>query len=135
MDREFGAPRRLHGSRVRSGDARYCWQRGATEAPPPFPGSIDLVNRIDVLERTLDRLVVAATSELSTVALLLRLGRGDIRVLYFLERDQNVRDMWQYFALTGLAGIAALGADNFYRASARGVFRHTAGLPAEVRAP
>jgi len=111
------------------GAARYFWQRGATEAPPPFPGSIDLVNRIDILERTPDRLVVAVTSEPGTIALVMRLGRGDIRVVYFLERDQSARDVWHYFALTSLAGIAALGADNFYRASARGVFRHTAGLP------
>jgi hypothetical protein len=117
------------------GTPRYFWQRGATEAPPPFPGSIDLVNRIDILERTPDRLLIAVTSEPGTVAVVMRLGRGDIRVVYFLERDQNARDVWHYFALTSLAGIAALGADNFYRASARGVFRHTAGLPAEVRAP
>jgi len=117
------------------GTARYFWQRGATEAPPPFPGSIDLINRIEVLERTPDRLVVAVTSEPGTVALVMRLGRGDIRVVYFIERDQDARDAWHYFALTSLAGIAALGADNFYRASARGVFRHTAGLPAEVRVP
>ena len=117
------------------GIAHYFWQRGATEAPRPFPGSIDLVNRIDVLERTPDRLVVVVTSEPGTVAVVMRLGRGDIRVVYFLERDENARDVWHYFALTSLAGIAALGADNFYRASARGVFRHTAGLPAEVAAP
>lgn len=117
------------------GIARYFWQRGATEAPWPFPGSIDLVNRIDVLERMPDRLVVAVTSEPGSIALVMRLGRGDIRVVYFIERDQNARDVWHYFALTSLAGVAALGADNFYRASARGVFRHTAGLPAEVRAP
>jgi len=117
------------------GTARYFWQRGATEAPPPFPGSIDLVNRIDVLERTPDRLVVAVTSEPATIALVMRMSRGDIRVVYFLERDQNARDVWHYFALTSLAGIVALGADNFYRASARGVFRHTAGLPAEIKAP
>jgi hypothetical protein len=115
------------------GIPRYFWQRGATEAPRPFPGSIDLVNRIEVLERTADRLVVAVTSEPGTVAAVMRLGRGDIRVVYFLERDENARDAWHYFALTSLAGIAALGADNFYRASARGVFRHTAGLPPEVR--
>ena len=117
------------------GIAHYFWQRGATEAPRPFPGSIDLVNRIDVLERTPDRLVVVVTSEPGTVAVVMRLGRGDIRVVYFLERNENARDVWHYFALTSLAGIAALGADNFYRASARGVFRHTAGLPAEVAAP
>jgi hypothetical protein len=117
------------------GTARYFWQRGATEAPAPFPGTIDLVNRIDVLERAPDRLVLAVTSEPGTIALVMRLSRGDIRVFYFLERDQNARDVWHYFALTSLAGIAALGADNFYRASARGVFRHTAGLPAQVRAP
>jgi hypothetical protein len=117
------------------GTPRYFWQRGATEAPPPLPGSIDLVNRIDILERTPDRLVVAVTSEPGTVTVVMRLSRGDFRVVYFLERDQNTHDGWHYFALTSLAGIAALGADNFYRASARGVFRHTVGLPAEVRAP
>jgi hypothetical protein len=117
------------------GTARYFWQRGATEAPPPLPGSIDLVNRLDTFERTPDRLVVAVTSEPGSVAIVMRLSRGDIRVVYFLERDRNSRDVWRYFALTSLAGIAALGADNFYRASARGVFRHTAGLPPEVRAP
>jgi hypothetical protein len=117
------------------GTVRYFWQRAATEAPAPLPGSIDLVNRIDVLEHAPDRLVVAVTSEPATVAVVMRLGRGDFRVVYFLERDQNARDVWRYFALTSLAGIAALGADNFYRASARGVFRHTAALPAEVRAP
>lgn len=117
------------------GSPRYFWQRGATEAPSPLPGSINLVNRIDILERTPDRLVVAVTSEPGSVALIMRLARGDIRVVYFLERDQNAHGMWHYFALTSLAGIAALGADNFYRASARAVFRHTAGLPAEVRAP
>jgi hypothetical protein len=116
------------------GTPRYFWQRGATEAPPPFPGSINLVHRIDILERTPDRLVVAVTSEPGSV-LLMRLSRGDIRGVYFLERDQNTRDVWHYFALTSLAGVAALRADNFYRASARGLFRHTAGLPAEVRAP
>jgi len=117
------------------GTPRYFWQRGATEAPPPFPGSMALVNRIDILELTPDRLVVAVTSEPGTFAVVMRLGRGNIRVVYFIERDQNAHDVWHYFALTSLAGIAALGADNFYRASARGVFRHTAGLPAEVRAP
>ena len=117
------------------GTPRYFWQRGATEAPPPFPGSIDLINRIDIFEHTKDRLVVAVTSEPGTIAVVMRLGRGDIRVVYFLERYQNAHDVWHYFALTSLAGIAALGADNFYRASARGVFRHTVGLPAEVRAP
>jgi len=117
------------------GSEHYFWQRGATEAPPPFPGSVDLVNRIDVLERTPDRLVVAVTSEPGSIAFILRLGRGDIRVVYFLERDQSDHGMWRYFALTSLAGIAALGADDFYRASARAVFRHTAGLPAEVKAP
>lgn len=117
------------------GTPRYFWQRGATEAPPPFPGSIDLVERIDILERTPDRLVVSVTSEPGSIAIVMRLGRGDIRVVYFLERDRNAHDVWHYFALTSLAGIAALGADNFYRASARGVFRHTADLPAEVRAP
>ena len=117
------------------GTARYFWQRGATEAPPPFPGSLDLVHRLEVLELTPDHLVVAVTSEPATVAVVMRLGRGDIRVVYFLKRDDSARDVWHYFALTSLAGIAALGADNFYRASARGVFRHTVGLPAEVRAP
>lgn len=117
------------------GAAHYFWQRGGTEAPPPLPGTIDLVNRIDVVERTPDRLVIAVTSEPGTVGLVLHLGRGDISVVYFLERDQNERGVWRYFAITSLAGIAARGADNFYRASARGVFRHTAGLPAEVRAP
>ena len=117
------------------GIPHYFWQRGATEAPPPLPGSIDLVNRIEIFERTPDRLVVAVTSEPGTVALVMRLGRGDIRVVYFLERDQNAQGVWHYFALTSLAGIAALGAENFYRASARGVFRHTVGLPPEVRAP
>lgn len=115
------------------GIAHYFWQRSATEAPAPFPSTIDLVNRIDVLERTPDRLVLAVKSEPATVALIMRLDRGDFSVVYFLERDQNTRDVWHYFALTSLAGIAALGADNFYRASARGVFRHTVGLPAEVR--
>jgi hypothetical protein len=117
------------------GTPRYFWQRGATEAPPPLPGSIDLVNRIDILDRTPNRLVVSVTSEPGSIAIVMRLSRGDIRVVYFLERDRKVHDIWHYFALTSLAGIAALGADNFYRASARGVFRHTAGLPAEVRAP
>jgi hypothetical protein len=118
-----------------SGSARYFWQRGATEAPPPLPGSIELVNRIEVLERSADRLVVAVTSEPGTVAVVMRMARGDIRVVYFLDRDQNARDVWRYLALTSLGGIVAISADNFYRASARGVFRHTAGLPAEVRAP
>lgn len=117
------------------GTPRYFWQRGATEAPPPLPGSIELINRMDILERTPDRLVVAVTSEPGSIAFVMRLGRGDIRVVYFLERDRKAHDVWRYFALTSLAGIAALGADNFYRASARGVFRHTVGLPAEVRAP
>ena len=117
------------------GTPRYFWQRGATEAPPPLPGSIDLVNRIDILERTSNRLVVSVTSEPGSIAIVMRLGRGDIRVVYFLERDQRAHDEWHYYALTSLAGIAALGADNFYRASARGVFRHTADLPAEVREP
>jgi hypothetical protein len=96
---------------------------------------MDLVNRIEVLERTPDRLVVAVTSEPGSVALVMRLGRGDIRVVYFLEREQNSQEVWRYFALTSLAGVAALGADNFYRSSARAVFRHTAGLPAEIKAP
>ena len=117
------------------GIAHYFWQRGATEAPAPFPSTIDLVNRIDVLEHAPDRLVLAVTSEPATIAFVMRLGRGDFRVVYFLERDQNARDVWHYFALTSLAGIAALGADNFYRASARGVFRHTVGLTADVREP
>jgi hypothetical protein len=117
------------------GTARYFWQRGATEAPRPLPGSIELVNRLDILELTPDRLVVGVTSEPGSIALVMRLGPGDIRVVYFLERDQNARDVWRYFAITSLAGIAALRADNFYRASARGVFRYTAGLPAEVGAP
>lgn len=116
-----------------SGTPHYFWQRGATEAPPPLPGSIDLVNRIDILERTPDRLVVAVGSEPGTVALVMRLARGDIRNVYFLERDPDNRELWHYFALTSLSGIAALGADDFYRASARGVFRHTVGLPAEVK--
>jgi hypothetical protein len=118
-----------------AGTPRYFWQRGATEAPSPFPGSIDLVNRIAVLERSPDRVVVAVTSEPGTVAVVMRLARGDLRVVYFLNRDENARDVWRYFAVTSLAGLFALGADNFYRASARGVFRHTAGLPAEVRSP
>ena len=113
------------------GAARYFWQRGATEAPSPLPGSIDLVNRIEVLERSPDRLVVAVTSEPGTVAVVMRIARGDIRVVYFLDRDRNARDVWRYFALTSLGGIVAISADNFYRASARGVFRHTAGLPAQ----
>lgn len=117
------------------GTPLYFWQLGATEAPPPLPGSINLINRIDILERTPNRLVVAVTSEPGSIAIVMRLARGDIRVVYFLERDQNVPDVWHYFALTSLAGVAALGADNFYRASARGVFRYTAGLPAEVGAP
>jgi hypothetical protein len=100
-----------------------------------LPGSIDLVNRIDILERTPDRLVVAVTSEPGTIAVVMRLGRGDIRNVYFIERDQSTNDVWRYFALTSLTGIAALGADNFYRASARGVFRHTTGLPAEAKSP
>lgn len=117
------------------GTPRYFWQRGATEAPPPLPGSINLVNRIDVLERTSDRLVVAVTSEPGIAAFVMRLAPGDIRVVYFLERDQNARDVWRYFAVTSLAGVAAFGADSFYLASARGVFRHTAGLPAEAVGP
>jgi hypothetical protein len=117
------------------GVARYFWQRGATEAPPPLPGSIDLVHRLDTLERTPDRLVVAVTSEPGTVAIVMPLSRGDIRVVYFLERDRSWRDVWHYYALTSLAGIVALGADDFYRASARGVFRHTVGLPPEVKVP
>jgi hypothetical protein len=117
------------------GTSRYFWQRGATEAPPPFPATVELVNRIDILERSPDRLVVAVTNEPGAVAVVMRLSRGDMRVVYFLDRDQNAHDVWHYFALTSLAGIMALSADDFYRASARGVFRHTAGLPPEVRAP
>ena len=117
------------------GTPRHFWQRGATEAPPPFPGSIGLVYRVDILERTRDRLVVAVASEPGTIAFVVRLNRGDIRVVYFLERDRNIDGVWRYFALTSLGGMVALGAENFYRASARGVFRHTAGLPPEVRAP
>lgn len=117
------------------GVVRYFWQRGANEAPPPLPSTTDLVYRMEVFARTPDRLVIAVTSEPGSVAVVMRLARGDIRILYFMERDLATPDTWRYFALTSLSGVAALGADDFYRASTRGVFRHTAGLPAEVKAP
>lgn len=117
---------------LRPGTPLYFWWRMATERRIPGLGTVALVNRIDVLELTAGRLVLGITSEPARVALLLTLHRGDIRTLYVIESEPDTPDVWRYFTLTGLSGLAAADADDFVRNSARGIFRYTAGLAAEV---
>ena len=59
------------------GKPLYFWQRAATEVRIPLLTTVELVNRIDVLELSPDRLVVNVTSEPTSFALVWTLHRGD----------------------------------------------------------
>jgi hypothetical protein len=98
-----------------------------------FPRSVRLVNRVDVLEASPERVVISVVNEPATL-LLLRLNRGDIRVLYFFDHEAGT-DVWRYFTVTSLKGLAATSPPEFLRNSARAIFRYSAGLPTDVPAP
>ena len=96
-----------------------------------------LVYRLEVRERTADRLVVSlANAERVRMLLVPLFDPGEYQFVYFFERESG--EVWRYFALARAGGawnpIVRLGSDSYINRAAA-LFRYLAGLALNQEPP
>ena len=96
-----------------------------------------LVYRLEVRERTADRLVVAlANAERVRMLLVPLFDPGEYQFVYFFERESG--EVWRYYALARAGGawnpIVRLGSDSYINRAAA-LFRYLTGLALNQEPP